>query len=119
MKNPLNKNVLVFLVVLFFCCLPDAMQAQIKGKSIPELRQAEQNKALLTAVKPLPKRPALLDLRTAILDQQQRTAPKAYSYDELGFFCKMEVKLEQSTKFPIKIRLGEVQYVEKMEGKYD
>jgi hypothetical protein len=43
--------------------------------------------------------------------------PKAYAYDELGIFCKWEVKMEKSARLPIKVRLGEVQYVERMEGK--
>ncbi len=41
----------------------------------------------------------------------------AYSYDKLAFFCKIEVKLEKQTKLPIKVRLGEVNYTEKLEGK--
>lgn len=43
--------------------------------------------------------------------------PKAYCYDDLAIFCKLEVKLEQRFKFPVKIRLGEVNYVEMLEGK--
>ena len=40
-------------------------------------------------------------------------------YEHLGFFCKVELRLEQKNKLPIKFRLGEVQYVERLEGKYD
>lgn len=41
----------------------------------------------------------------------------AYQYDNLAFFCKIEVKLEKQTKLPIKFRLGEVNYTERLEGK--
>lgn len=45
------------------------------------------------------------------------TIPSAYKYDELGIFCKWEVQMEKAAKIPVKFRLGEVQYVERMEGK--
>ena len=38
--------------------------------------------------------------------------------NKLPFFCDLEVKLEASTKIPVKFRLGEVQTVERKEGKY-
>ena len=53
----------------------------------------------------------------SILHKQPKNVPKAYAYDELGFFCKWEVKMEKAAKIPVKFRLGEVQYVERMEGK--
>ena len=43
--------------------------------------------------------------------------PKAYNYEHLAFFCKLEVQIETITKNPIKFRLGDVQYIEKLEGK--
>lgn len=49
---------------------------------------------------------------------QQNGKYKAWSYEDLAFFCKIEVKLEKAVKMPIKFRLGEVQEVERMEGKY-
>lgn len=42
----------------------------------------------------------------------------AFDCNDLATFCRLELKLEKATKFPIKFRLGEVQYVERMEGKY-
>jgi len=43
--------------------------------------------------------------------------PPAWQYQDLAIFCQLEVKMEKALKLPVKIRLGEVRYVEKMEGK--
>ncbi|MGK0363700.1 MAG: hypothetical protein ACI85O_000753 [Saprospiraceae bacterium] len=42
---------------------------------------------------------------------------KCYSYEDLAFFCKIEVQLENVVKFPVKFRLGSVDYVDYLEGK--
>lgn len=34
-----------------------------------------------------------------------------------GFFCAQEWKLEKTIRFPVKMRLGSVEYVDWMEGK--
>lgn len=44
---------------------------------------------------------------------------RAWAYEDLAFFCKIEVQLEKAAKMPIKFRLGEVQEVERLEGKYE
>lgn len=49
--------------------------------------------------------------------QPQPTTPSVYAYRELAFFCKIEVQLEKASRFPVKFRLGDVQYVDKLEGK--
>ena len=38
-------------------------------------------------------------------------------YDDLGFFCKWELKLDKQVRKPIRFRLGSVDYVNRMEGK--
>lgn len=43
--------------------------------------------------------------------------PAAWRYEDLALFCKLEVKMEKALHMPVKFRLGEVQYVERMEGK--
>ncbi len=50
-------------------------------------------------------------------DKSPEFLHKYYSYDDLAFFCKIEVQLENAVKFPVKFRLGSVDYVDYLEGK--
>ncbi len=43
---------------------------------------------------------------------------KKNAIQELAFFCKIEVQLENSSNLPVRFRLGEVQAVDKKEGKW-
>lgn len=108
------------MICLFACFICSGLKAQnqIIGKSIPELK----------AVNPLPfvatspplflfwSKYEIADLPTFAYARHQKT-PSVYAYKELGVFCRLDVRLEKRAGFPIKFRLGEVQYVEKMEGK--
>ena len=49
-------------------------------------------------------------------EQPTRLSPAAYRYQDLAFFCKVEVKLEHAAQMPVKFRLGSVQYVDQLEG---
>ena len=49
--------------------------------------------------------------------QPLRLLPENYYSSKLGFMCKKEIQVEKLTKIPLKIRLGSVEYVDKMEGK--
>ena len=43
--------------------------------------------------------------------------PPAYSYAQLGVFCKLDVQLERRLRVPVFFRLGDVRQVEAWEGK--
>ena len=43
--------------------------------------------------------------------------PSNYYTSTLGFFCKKELQVQKALKFPVKFRLGTVEYCDKMEGK--
>lgn len=40
-----------------------------------------------------------------------------FSVERLPVFCKIEHNISNKTRFPVKIRLGSVDYVDKLEGK--
>lgn len=40
-----------------------------------------------------------------------------FSVEKLPIFCKIEHKMSMNARLPVKIRLGSIDYVDKMEGK--
>lgn len=105
---------LIISVVLLLIAL--TATAQISGKSIPELQRELTTRPTLSTFQPI-------NLSTFYSHKinpsfyQKNSIPKYYSYNELAFFCKVEVKLEKAVNFPIKFRLGDVDYVDRLEGK--
>lgn len=44
-------------------------------------------------------------------------APNAYYQQHFGYFCKKEWAWEKRTGVPVKVRLGNYEYTQKIEGK--
>ena len=121
MKTLLSFAFFLFVSVLAVKAQQELGSIRISGRSIVELRKGRE---------PIPVRKKLagatLSAKASLPDRLEfmrllppaRTFPQVYKYEELGVFCKLEVQMEKLAKFPVKFRLGEVQYVEKMEGKY-
>ena len=122
----MKKNHILLLMLfighLAFCQEDMAIQ----GKSIPELWQVKNqdfvipNSHLFINYKEAMNTPpvALLPFFKQTPYHPTPSMPKAWTYEHLAFFCKLEVQMEKITQLPIKVRLGEVQEVERMEGKY-
>ena len=119
---------LLFAVCIFLSINSHAQMASysISGKSIPELTQENKEEVAIPLFNSSSKislekeKPTLPSLRQFFSNPLSVSeVPKAYSYNDLGFFCKLEVQMEKRAKFPVKVRLGEVQYVERMEGKLE
>ena len=97
---------------------------RLEGKSLYELKQ-EQNQILRITSPSTVSFPIGYqvmhtqgrDKKTPPFYLRTKQLPSAYQYQDLAFFCRLEVKLEHAVRFPVKFRLGEVQYVERMEGK--
>ena len=119
---------LILIIFLGFIFVTDNQAQhswQISGKSLRELKQQQDKilpvsvaflsiaeRALLLPILPFP------DYQKGFMYHSTSPLPKAYRYQDLAFFCRIEVQMEQVFKFPVKFRLGEVQAVERKEGKY-
>ena len=120
-RKKANSKSSILFVLLITTFLTGVAAAQtgtrgifITGKSIPQLRKPSAEGLFFLS------RSALLHSRPSTVRHSpvmMRQKP-IYSYDELGVFCKLEVQMERAFGLPVKFRLGEVQYVERMEGKY-
>lgn len=60
---------------------------------------------------------SFLEFRNSLHPEQKKLIPQAWCYADLALFCKLEVKMEKATRFPVKFRLGDVEYVDRLEGK--
>ncbi|NUO02653.1 MAG: hypothetical protein HUU01_18760 [Saprospiraceae bacterium] len=116
------KHWTLLTISLFFSLCANGQSAlKLSGKSLSQLR-AESQEVLLPAPvlstnkinRVLATAPSYPALRESL---SISTPPKAWRYCDLALFCKLEVQMEKAVKFPFKVRLGETQAVERMEGK--
>jgi hypothetical protein len=120
------KYLPVIVAIVLFTFSSSAIQAQVRlsGQSLPELRRVDPLPVYSTYFSQSIQHFSLLasNPQTSYPVNFKQLAPtqipQAWSYHDLAFFCRLEVKLEKATNFPIKFRLGEVQYAENREGKY-
>lgn len=125
------KNSLIFGIALMICGSVTAQQKL--GLKIPPYKQAEfsysfkapqlqleqspfhfNNSYLNPYLAPAPfKSPILNDVLTAFAALNQ------FNAQGMPFFCRIEYQMEQAANFPVRFRLGDVQYVDYLESKRD
>ena len=99
--------------ILIFCMIFVANAAFSQNLSVREAK-----KGLLV----FPKKPVNTSVLQSIpapltpMTMKPPVSPGVYA-ENLGFFCRQEIKLEKATKIPFKFRLGSVQECDRMEGK--
>lgn len=105
---------IILLTVMTFMCLNG--KSQTVGLSMSNIKTPPQYLSL---------KKEKLRLKSDLnIDNQQvtknkpRPIPTVFSVETLPFFCKIEYKLGLNNKLPVKFRLGDVQYVEQLEGKH-
>ena len=98
----------------FLCCLNGLFaQSQTVGLSMSDLKAPPQYKTTFLLTKTVQK-----DDNQQIVKNKPRPIPSIFSVETLPFFCKIEYKMGLNNKLPIKFRLGDVQYVNELEGKH-
>jgi hypothetical protein len=53
-----------------------------------------------------------------LIATKPKQIPSVFSVEALPFFCKIEYKMGLNKSLPVKFRLGDVQYVDELEGKH-
>lgn len=109
-----NMRKIILLILVIFVCLNS--KSQTIGLSMSDIKTPPQYLSL--------KKEKLRLKNDFTIDNQQvvknklRPIPSIFSVETLPFFCKIEYKLGLNNKLPVKFRLGDVQYVEELEGKH-
>lgn len=95
-----NKKIVILILVLGMFLNNTYGQASEKDQELPTVFQLKNN--------------AQTD---AIFASSPSFISNENYYKKLALFCKLEYKIEKSSKIPLRMRLGNLDYVNKLEGK--
>ena len=101
----------ICLFINFFVCL------SANGKQLPIIIPAKNIADSSTTFFQPTVRQTLFSSPTVTSDYLYKTPPASFYTNSLSFFCKKELQVEKAVKFPVKMRLGNVTYTDKLEGK--
>lgn len=106
---------LICLFIYFFVCVN--LYSQDTLPSANALQKQISASKTLNKVYGLPSIPLSQNFLFASATAPVKTLPADYYYNSIGFFCRKELQVEKTLKVPFKLRLGDVNYTDKMEGK--
>ncbi len=115
----MKKMLFPFCFILMWTVASAQNDYKISGKSIVELQKEKPQYPTFLIQKSIFKSTAVkaVDYKAASFSLKQHLL-NPYKVEDLAFFCRLEVKIEKKLRIPFKFRVGEVQYTERMEGKY-
>lgn len=105
-------KLLTFIGSIMLSCNAISQQASLRFSS--ELLALKQ--PVIYSSDPTQKR-TFLTSSASISVSNPPALPALYNLTTMAFFCKMECKMEKSAGFPVKFRLGSVDYVDGLEMK--
>ena len=92
-----------------FCCSPLKTSTDLFNNFL------DRNKVFKTNAEVNLRLPSTTESINAVVTQQCLYSASYVSH--VGFFCQKEYQFERSTSIPLRLRLGSLEYVDRMEGK--
>lgn len=102
-----------FFLNLFVCFTIKAQPVSTAISPAPKAIEYDTSKIVQTASAPFVDRRNINSLNNAVV----KTIPPGYYFSSLGFFCQKELQVAKTLRFPVKLRLGSVEYTDEIEGK--
>ena len=111
----MNRCLICLFMILFVCAGSQSLAQQgfhaFQGFKKPLFLPPATNHILTSAAPVL----RLSPMKSAAFPLSK--LPSNFYTLNMGYFCKKELQVEKSTRLPLKIRLGSVQYTDRLEGK--
>ena len=107
----------IVLIACLLPILPALATAQKVGLSLNNLKAPSKLPPQYSTVFLQKNTTKSVDNQTVSI-KKPMLVPSVFSVDALPFFCKIEYKMGLNQKIPVKFRLGDVQYVDQLEGKH-
>ncbi len=102
-----------FFLILFVCFCSKGQSNFTALSSVKQETVADTTKKVQIVFMPFINQYHLNGISNSAL----KTVPSTYYFNSLGFFCRKELQIERTLKFPVKFRLGSVSYTDHLEGK--
>ena len=110
----------IFLIAFLLFFLAHSTTAQTVGLSLDKLKTSGKSVGIPPQYSTVfLQKKAFKSIDNQIVsDKKPLAVPCVFSVETLPFFCKIEYKMGLNQKLPVKFRLGDVQYVDQLEGKH-
>jgi hypothetical protein len=107
---------LVFRVTSVSAQLPESLS--IRNKSVPQLLGEKTVGGSFSSMSPIPKFQFFSQTKNKLPLKVQPDFFEIVPIKPTAFFCKLEVILEKRNGIPIKFRIGDIDKVDQLEGKF-